>query len=59
MDPISRRNMLAATAAGGLITAASVARAQSGAPIPQPQRPGYGGTDPGPAISCATSKIPI
>jgi oxalate decarboxylase len=48
MDPISRRNMLAATAAGGLITAASVAHAQSGAPIPQPQRPGYGGTDHGP-----------
>src|ERR1700737_552761 len=48
MDPISRRNMLAATAAGGLMTAASVARAQSGAPIPQPQRPGFGGTDHGP-----------
>ena len=48
MNPISRRNMLAATAAGGLMTAASVARAQSGAPIPQPQRPGYGGTDHGP-----------
>jgi oxalate decarboxylase len=48
MSPISRRNMLAATAAGGLMTAASVANAQSGAPIPQPQRPGYGGTDQGP-----------
>ena len=47
MDPISRRNMLAATAAGGLLTAATVANAQTG-PLPQPQRPGHGGTDPGP-----------
>jgi len=49
MNPISRRNLLAATAAGGLISAAtSVASAQNGGPIPQPQRPGNGGTDPGP-----------
>jgi oxalate decarboxylase len=48
MDPISRRSMLAATAAGGLLTAATVASAQSGEPIPQPRRPGHGGTDPGP-----------
>jgi oxalate decarboxylase len=49
MNPISRRNLLAATAAGGLISAAtSVASAQNGGPIPQPQRPGSGGTDPGP-----------
>jgi oxalate decarboxylase len=48
MNPITRRNMLAASAAGGLLTAAGVADAQTGAPIPQPQRPGRGGTDPGP-----------
>src|SRR5438477_2208755 len=49
MNPISRRNLLAGTAAGGLITAAaSVASAQNGGPIPQPQRLGNGGTDPGP-----------
>jgi oxalate decarboxylase len=49
MNPISRRNLLAATAAGGLISAAaSVASAQNGGPIPQPQRLGNGGTDPGP-----------
>ena len=48
MDSISRRNMLAATAAGGLLTAASVAAAQTVEGIPQPQRPGQGGTDPGP-----------
>jgi oxalate decarboxylase len=47
MDQISRRNMLAATAAGGLLTAAAAAGAQTG-PVPQPQRPGRGGTDPGP-----------
>ena len=47
MDPISRRNLLAATAAGGLVTAATVAGAQTG-PVPQPQRPGRGGTDHGP-----------
>ena len=45
MNPISRRNMLVATAAGGLATAAS---AQTGGSVPQPQRPGHGGTDKGP-----------
>jgi oxalate decarboxylase len=45
MEPISRRNMLAAAAAGSLMTAA-VARAQT--PLPSPQRPGHGGTEPGP-----------
>src|SRR5712672_4168849 len=48
MDPISRRTMLSATAAGGLLTAASLANAQTGNPPPQPQRPGHGGTDLGP-----------
>jgi oxalate decarboxylase len=48
MDPISRRNMLAAAAAGGLLTAATTANAQTGGAVPQPQRPGHGGTDPGP-----------
>jgi oxalate decarboxylase len=47
MNPISRRNLLAASAAGGVLTAANVAAAQTG-PVPQPQRPGRGGTDPGP-----------
>src|SRR6202007_2577110 len=48
MDPISRRSMLAATAAGGLLTAAMSAGAQTAEHAPQPQRPGHGGTDPGP-----------
>jgi oxalate decarboxylase len=46
MDPISRRNLLAATAAGGVMTAAAAAGAQTS--VPQPQRPGRGGADPGP-----------
>src|SRR6266700_188267 len=49
MNPISRRNVLTAAAAGGgLLTAATIAGAQSNEPVPQPQRPGHGGTDPGP-----------
>jgi oxalate decarboxylase len=49
MNPISRRNVLTAAAAGGgLLTAATLAGAQSNEPVPQPQRPGHGGTDPGP-----------
>ncbi len=48
MKPISRRNALAAAAAGGLLAATTAASAQSGEPIPQPRRPGRGGTDPGP-----------
>ena len=48
MSSISRRNVLTAAAAGGLLTAATVASAQPGDPTPQPLRPGRGGTDPGP-----------
>src|SRR5437588_2359576 len=48
MDQISRRNMLMAAAAGGLLTAATAANAQSVESVPQPRRPGHGGTDPGP-----------
>ncbi|MGY3617822.1 cupin domain-containing protein [Bradyrhizobium sp. USDA 10063] len=48
MDSMSRRKMLAATAAGGLLTTTAMARAQSADASPQPQRPGRGGTDHGP-----------
>ncbi|WP_027581597.1 cupin domain-containing protein [Bradyrhizobium sp. Ai1a-2] len=48
MDSLSRRQMLAATAAGSLLTTTAIAHAQSIDAIPQPQRPGRGGTDPGP-----------
>jgi oxalate decarboxylase len=49
MDNISRRNVLAASVAGGLFAAATAAEAQSPNQVPQPSRaPGVGGTDPGP-----------
>ena len=48
MNAISRRNVLTTATAGGLLTAVTAAHAQSGEPTPQPQRPGHGGTDPGP-----------
>jgi oxalate decarboxylase len=47
MDDVTRRTLLAATAAGGFLAAATTG-AQTNEPIPQPQRPGHGGTDPGP-----------
>ena len=46
MEPISRRNVLAVAAAGGLLPMATVASAQTA--VPQPRRPGHGGTDHGP-----------
>lgn len=48
MDDVTRRTLLAATAAGGIFTVAGAAGAQTGETIPQPMRPGHGGTDPGP-----------
>src|SRR4030088_2359906 len=48
MNPISRRTMLAATTAGGLLAATATANTQTSNPIPQPGRPGQGGADPGP-----------
>src|ERR1700753_3248604 len=48
MDEISRRSMLAVTAAGGAFTLARSASAQGDQFIPQPQRAGRGGTDRGP-----------
>jgi oxalate decarboxylase len=48
MDDVTRRAMLEATAAGGVLTLAASSAAQTNESIPQPQRPGRGGTDPGP-----------
>jgi len=48
MDDVTRRSVLAATAAGGILALATPAAAQTDGAIPQPQRPGHGGTDPGP-----------
>jgi hypothetical protein len=49
MDDLTRRALLAATAAGGILTAATAAGAQTNEPVPQPRRPGHGGTNPGPS----------
>src|ERR1700724_1741517 len=48
MNSISRRNVVTAVAVGGVLAAATAAGAQTGEPVPQPRRPGRGGTDPGP-----------
>jgi oxalate decarboxylase len=48
MDEITRRTLLAATAAGGIFAAATAAGAQTSEPVPQPERPRHGGTDHGP-----------
>jgi oxalate decarboxylase len=45
---ISRRSVLAATTAGGFLVATGAAPAQTPQTVPQPHRPKYGGTDPGP-----------
>src|SRR4051794_38064494 len=45
-DPMSRRTMMAVAASSVLTVTA--AQAQTGQTVPQPQRPGHGGTDPGP-----------
>src|ERR1700729_1613706 len=45
---ISRRKMLAAAAAGSMITAATAAQAQTADSMPQLTRPGRGGSNPGP-----------
>jgi oxalate decarboxylase len=48
MDDLTRRTLLAATAAGGIFAAATAAGAETSEPVPQPQRPGIGGVDHGP-----------
>ena len=47
-NQISRRVMLAATAAGGMLTATTLAQAQSDEQVLEPRRPGRGGSNPGP-----------
>src|SRR3981189_1387926 len=49
MNPISRRDIVAVGAAGGLLAATSPAMGPTGPQGPQPNRaPGLGGSDPGP-----------
>ena len=45
MDLISRRNILSIAASAGLLTASG---ASAETTVPQPERPGHGGTEPGP-----------
>jgi oxalate decarboxylase len=58
MDPISRRNVLTAAAAGTLATAVTAVGAQAGETMPQPRRPGVGGTNPGPKNPTRASQNP-
>jgi oxalate decarboxylase len=48
MKSASRREMLKAGSAAGLVTAVAMAGAHAGEPTPQPHRPGFGGTNPAP-----------
>jgi oxalate decarboxylase len=57
-NPISRRDMLAVAAAGGALSAATAALAQTAPPMPQPTRPGKGGTNPGPKNPVRASQNP-
>ena len=58
MDPISRRNVLTAAAAGTLVTAVTAVGAQAGETMPQPRRAGVGGTNPGPKNPIRASQNP-
>jgi oxalate decarboxylase len=55
---ISRRVMLAATAAGGMLTATTLAHAESDEHVLEPRRPGRGGTNPGPKNPDRTQQNP-
>src|ERR1700736_2972545 len=57
-NSISRRDMLAVAAAGGVLSPATVAQAQPAPPMPQPTRPGKGGTNPGPKNPVRASQNP-
>src|ERR1700688_587067 len=48
MDDLTRRTLLATTAAGGFLTAITAAGAQNDETLAQAIRAGHGGTDPGP-----------
>jgi oxalate decarboxylase len=57
-DSISRRSIIAATAAGGLLAATAAAHAQSSDAMPEPRRPGRGGSNPGPKNPGRASQNP-
>jgi oxalate decarboxylase len=56
LKSISRRNVLAATAAGGMLSVAT--GAQAAETMPEPRRPGHGGSDPGPKNPVRASQNP-
>ncbi|WP_428484750.1 oxalate decarboxylase family bicupin [Rhodopila sp.] len=59
MNPMSRRTMLAATAAGGALTASTtLAQGAGQGDVPQPIRGNTGGTDPGPRNAAADRDNP-
>jgi oxalate decarboxylase len=58
MEQITRRGVLAATAAGGLAIAATAGDTRAGQAVAPPQRPGVGGTDPGPGNASRTLENP-
>ncbi len=57
-NPISRRNMLAVAAAGGALSATTLAQAQTAQSMPEPRRPGAGGSNPGPKNPVRASQNP-
>src|ERR1700724_2429478 len=57
-NSISRRTRRAAAPPGGALSAASLAQAQTTPPMPQPTRPGKGGTNPGPKNPVRASQNP-
>jgi hypothetical protein len=46
-NPISRRNMLTAAAGASVLSATTLAQAQTADSMPETRRPGRGGDDPG------------
>ena len=57
-EPISRRNVLTAAAAGGVLSATTLAQAQTAEPMAEPRRPGAGGSNPGPRNPVRASQNP-
>jgi len=57
-NPISRRNMLTAAAGASVLSAATLAQAQTADSMPETRRPGRGGSNPGPKNPVRASQNP-
>jgi oxalate decarboxylase len=57
-NPISRRNMLTAAAGVSVLSATTLAQAQSADSMPETRRPGHGGSNPGPKNPVRASQNP-